>query len=549
MCGIYGILLKKPANIYNLILQGLSQLQNRGYDSAGICVYNDGLKITKYASTEVSALDLLRRESFIDSPIVGIGHNRWATHGQKTDANSHPHASNDGNWAVVHNGIIENYEELKLMLPNSMFNSQTDTEVISHLLQHYYDGDILSTIQKTTALLKGSYALIIMTTYEPTKLFCVRDGSPLLIGYNEERIIITSEKSGFGSSVKYATINGICIIDESFTIDNYTEYIVDEESLTPYPYEHWTLKEIHEQAIVPSYQTVNIGAEHIILLGCGTSYYAALYGMHFFKKTGKYNTVQVFDGADFTTRDIPKGKTIFILISQSGETRDLYRCIEIAKQRDIQTIGIINVEDSLIAREVDKVVYCKAGKEVGVASTKSFMSQVICLSVLSGNDPTNLSAYIQKTIQICKPICSYLAKQYTNLFLLGKGADEIIAKEGALKLKEMAYIHAEGYSSSSLKHGPFALLDENMPVILLNFEQEHTPKIMNCYHEIVSRKSPVLFITNRENEYADIVIPYNETYASLLGIIPIQLLAYYISVSKGINPDKPKNLAKVVTVE
>ena len=549
MCGIYGILLKKPANIYDLILQGLAQLQNRGYDSAGICVYNDGLDIIKYASTEVSALDLLSRVSFEGSPNIGMGHNRWATHGQKTDANSHPHASNDGNWAVVHNGIIENYEELKLMLPNTMFHSQTDTEVISHLLQHYYDGDILKAIQKTTSVLKGTYALIIMTTYEPTKLFCVRDGSPLLVGYNEERIIITSEKSGFGCSVKYAPINGICVVDESFSLDNYKEHIINEESLTPYPYEHWTLKEIHEQSNVASCKTQDINAEHIILLGCGTSYYAGLYGMHFFKKTGKYNTVQTFDGADFTTLDIPKGPTVFILISQSGETRDLYRCIEIAKKRTIKTIGIINVEDSLIAREVDTVVYCKAGKEVGVASTKSFMSQVICLSILAGNDTSNLSQDIQKTIQLCKPICSYLAKQYTNLFLLGKGADEIIAKEGALKLKEMAYIHAEGYSSSSLKHGPFALLDENMPVILLNFEQEHTPKIMNCYHEIVSRKSPVLFITNRENEYADIVIPYNENYASLLGIIPMQLLAYYISVNKGINPDKPKNLAKVVTVE
>jgi glucosamine--fructose-6-phosphate aminotransferase (isomerizing) len=549
MCGIYGILLKKPDNIYDLILQGLAQLQNRGYDSAGICVYNDGLHITKYASTEVSALDLLSKTTFVDRPKIGMGHNRWATHGQKTDLNSHPHASNDGNWAIVHNGIIENYEELKELLPRTTFHSQTDTEVIVHLLQYNYEGDILATIQKTIGLLKGTYALIIMTAYEPNKLFCVRDGSPLLIGYNEERIIITSEKSGFGCSVKYSPINGICVIHDNFTLENYTEHIVDKESLTPYPYEHWTLKEIHEQVNVTSISSLDINAEHIILLGCGTSYYAGLYGMHFFKKTRNYNTVQVFDGADFTTRDIPKGSTVFILISQSGETRDLYRCIEIAKQRSIQTIGIINVEDSLIAREVDRVVYCKAGKEVGVASTKSFMSQVICLSVLAGNDTNGLSGDIQKTIQICKPICSYLAKQHTNLFLLGKGADEIIAKEGALKLKEMAYIHAEGYSSSSLKHGPFALLDEEMPVILLNFEQEHTPKIMNCYHEIVSRNSPVLFITNRENEYADIVIPYNETYASLLGIIPIQLLAYYISVSKGINPDKPKNLAKVVTVE
>ena len=266
MCGIYGILLLKQANIYNFILQGLAQLQNRGYDSAGICVYNNRLQITKYASTEVSALDLLKREEFVDMPIIGMGHNRWATHGQKTDANSHPHASNDGNWAVVHNGIIENYEELKELLPNTIFNSQTDTEVIVHLLEHYYDGNILAAIQKTISILKGSYALIIMTHYEPTKLFCVRNGSPLLIGYNDERIIITSEKSGFGCSVKYAPIDGICVVDASFTLDNYTEHIVDEESLTPYPYEHWTLKEIHEQVNVTSCKKLDINTEHIILL-------------------------------------------------------------------------------------------------------------------------------------------------------------------------------------------------------------------------------------------------------------------------------------------
>jgi glucosamine--fructose-6-phosphate aminotransferase (isomerizing) len=313
-------------------------------------------------------------------------------------------------------------------------------------------------------------------------------------------------------------------------------------------------------------------------LGCGTSYFAGLYGMYFFKQTCNFNTVQVFDGAEFNNCDIPKiGETAFILISQSGETKDLHRCIEIAKSNNATTIGVINVVDSLIAREVDCGIYCNAGKEVGVASTKAFTSQVVCLSLaaiwfaqLHGinenkrvkmiSDLHNLSNDFKSALGCCSEQIQQTAKQISahSMFLLGKGSDECIAKEGSLKIKEISYIHAEGYSSSSLKHGPFALLDENLPVIILNLDQIHKAKTLNCCEEVASRNAPIIFITNDEindniinnpRNCETVFVPENKTYASLLGVVPIQLLAYYLSVEKGINPDKPKNLAKVVTVE
>jgi len=296
--------------------------------------------------------------------------------------------------------------------------------------------------------------------------------------------------------------------------------------------------------------------------------------MYFFKQLCQFNTVQVFDGAEFNEQDIPiVGNTVFILVSQSGETKDLHRCIEISKNNNITTIGIVNVVDSLIAREVDCGIYCNAGKEVGVASTKAFTSQVVCLSMAAiwfsslqninekkrvrmVSDLHNLASDIKLTLKLCSEnIKEYITKiNKSNMFLLGKGSDEFIAKEGALKIKEISYIHSEGYSSSSLKHGPFALLDENFPVIILNMDQTHRAKTLNCYQEVSSRNSPVLMITNDISISSDvscdiIYVPENKSYASLLGIIPIQLLAYHLSINKGINPDKPKNLAKVVTVE
>jgi glucosamine--fructose-6-phosphate aminotransferase (isomerizing) len=315
--------------------------------------------------------------------------------------------------------------------------------------------------------------------------------------------------------------------------------------------------------------------QNIIILGCGTSYFAGLYGMHYFKQLCNFNTVQVYDGAEFSEIDITKlGNTSFILISQSGETKDLHRCVEIAKNNNIVTIGIINVVDSLIARDVDCGIYCNAGKEVGVASTKAFTSQVVCLSMaaiwfstLQGinekkrqrfiTDLHNLSSDIKLALAASNARILDIANKFgnkTNMFLLGKGSDEFIAKEGSLKIKEISYIHSEGYSSSSLKHGPFALLDENFPVIILNLDQVHRSKTLNCYQEVASRGAPILLISNdisiSQEVTCDIMyIPENKSYASLIGIIPIQLLAYHLSINKGINPDKPKNLAKVVTVE
>lgn len=597
-------------------MNALIQLQNRGYDSCGICSINENkFDIHKFASTnEQDAIDKLLSLK-LQSPentYIGFGHNRWATHGIKNNINAHPHLSNSGNFSIVHNGIIENYNELKqyLISKNYTFLSQTDTEVIVNLIDYNYKNNnenIYEAIKISINSLKGTYGLIIQSTFEPNSMYCVRNGSPLLIGQNDDKIIVTSEQSGFcGLVLNYITLNNddICIITRNenklsiTTKHNYEKKnitIIDSE-ISPQPYNHWTLKEIYQQPDI-ALNSINNGGRikneyevklggleqhieilkdinNIILLGCGTSYFAGLYGSHYFKYLCNFNTVQVIDGAELNEYDIPKiGTTAFILISQSGETKDLHRCLEIAKNNNIITIGIINVVDSLIAREVDCGIYCNAGKEVGVASTKAFTSQVICLSMAAIwfsslqninknkrakiiNDLHNLSNDIKLTLDYCKSKIIDIVTTFNdnNMFLLGKGNDEYIAKEGALKIKEISYIHAEGYSSSSLKHGPFALLNENFPVLILNLDNNHKAKTINCYQEVSSRNSPIIFITNDisiDNSiiYEYIKIPYNRSYSSLLGIIPIQLFAYYLSIKKGINPDKPKNLAKVVTVE
>ena len=621
MCGIFGIILNNNGeNIYQLVLNGLAQLQNRGYDSAGLAVVKDDtISVFKYASTnEETALEKIEKlklganENADDGVVYSImGHNRWATHGIKNDTNAHPHLSNSKKFAIVHNGIIENYNELKQQLIKNgyIFYSQTDTEVIVNLIDYNYTrcSHSFDAIKETIKELRGTYGLLIQSLYEPNKLFCVRNGSPLLIGQNEDRVIITSEQSGFCNMVNnYITLHNddICLIEKTpakITITTTHTYITKNvtilnSELSPHPYEHWTLKEINEQpdAVLNSINKggriknnaeVKLGGleqhtetfkniNNIIILGCGTSYFAGLYGMYFFKQICNLNTVQVFDGAEFNEYDIPHiGNTCFILVSQSGETKDLHRCIEIAKNKNIMTIGIINVVDSLIAREVDCGIYCNAGKEVGVASTKAFTSQTVCLSMTALwfaqlqnvnlkkrttmiRDLHNLSKDVEIALEGCREHMLAISQKITasNMFLLGKGSDEYIAREGALKIKEISYIHSEGYSSSSLKHGPFALLDENFPVIILNLDQTHRAKTINCYQEVSSRNSPIIMISNdisiAQEVVCDVIyVPENKTYASLLGLIPIQLLAYYISINKGINPDKPKNLAKVVTVE
>lgn len=606
MCGIFGIVSANQENIYERIINGLIQLQNRGYDSSGLCVLNNKhLEVHKYASTpKESSLQKLQ-EKCLNKGLhsLGIGHNRWATHGVKNDTNAHPHLSNNKHFAVVHNGIIENYLELKQELINNGFTffSQTDTEIIVNLISFYYNklGDTLQSIQATIAKLQGTYGIIVLDLLSPDKLFCVRNGSPLLVGKSDDFVIITSEQSGFCNLVSnYITLHNddICVIERTRlqvkTSGTYTgkKVLTLNQDLDPQPFAHWTLKEIWYQPTVVLNSINNGGridgpsrvklggldqhlsvlkdVSNIIILGCGTSFFAGLYGMHFFKRLSSFNTVQVFDGAEFSDYDIPRvGKTAVILISQSGETKDLHRCIEIAHHANAVTIGVINVVDSLIAREVDCGVYCNAGKEVGVASTKAFTSQVVCLSLmaiwfsqLQGvnehlrsrtiSDLQNLSNDFKNTIENVESVTKVLSTKLVdskNLFILGKGSDECIAREGSLKVKEISYVHAEGYSASSLKHGPFALLDETFPVIILNLDGRYGAKIQNCVEEVKSRGSPVILISSQEP--CEICVSANSSYSSLLGLVPIQLLAYNLSVQKGINPDKPKNLAKVVTVE
>ena len=611
MCGIIAILALENPDIVKLLLDGLIQLQNRGYDSAGICTLNEEFSILKYASTndQDSIKKLIDEKSKIKNSNIGIGHTRWATHGGKTDFNSHPHISYNNKIALVHNGIIENYKELKSFLIEKgiVFKSQTDTEVIVNLLAYNHENNkqsFVGSIKKTIDMLRGTWGLAIINIEEKNKLYCLKHGSPLLVSKNDDVVLIASEQSGFnGLTNNYFTLesNDICVIeilDNKININTNINYkfektIKDNFDLTPEPYPHWTIKEINEQ-FESSLRAISLGGrllssnevklgglienieilkriENLIFLGCGTSYHAALCGINYFKDLCNFNTVQVIDGAEFNNYDIPKmGNTAIVLLSQSGETKDLHRCIKIANDNDLFMIGIINVVDSMIAREVHCGCYLNAGREVGVASTKSFTSQVIIMSMIavwfSQIHQTNInkrSNYIKclrslpydikKTIEISDKNKDMLVKVLNkeNLFILGKGQAEAIAKEASLKIKEITYIHSEGYSGSALKHGPFALLDENLPVVLIAPYNQYYSKMNNAYEEIKSRNSPIVFVTDDEKcDYKNkIIIPKNKIFVDLLSVIPLQIASYYISLKRKINPDMPRNLAKCVTVE
>lgn len=614
MCGIVACISKE--NCVVSLYDGIVQLKNRGYDSVGICTINsddNSFMVDKYASSEHvdSYLKLQQQLHRHDLSRIGIAHTRWATHGAKTDINSHPHVSTCGKFVLVHNGIIENYKKLKEMLLKNeyVFNSQTDTEVIVNLLSFLYqiNSNIMKCIQELTLMLEGTWGLAIMCIDEPNTLYCTRHGSPLLIGYDDNCAIAVSEKSGFCNKISnYFILNNydICKITQTDTgikISTNTEYVLNKLTnilydLTSEPYPHWTIKEINEQ-VESSLRAISMGGrlldsnhvklggleenveelvsmDNLILLGCGTSYFAGMHGLYFFKDLCHFNTVQLFDGAEFNENDIPKhGKTALLLISQSGETKDLHRCIEIGKNHNLFLIGLVNVVDSLIAREVNCGCYLNAGREVGVASTKAYSSQVILLAMISVwfaqeknineykrknyiKDIRQLHCDIQKTLEMnndkIENIVDTIFKNRNDCFLLGKGKSESVAREGSLKIKEISYIHSEGYSTSSLKHGPFALLDENFPVIIIAPDDANYNKGENAYEEIKSRHAPIIFVTNKNNQEDKenvLYVPKNNTFADLLCVIPLQLLAYKLALSKGINPDVPRNLAKVVTVE
>lgn len=615
MCGITAYLGKNQC--FNYLINSLKMLQNRGYDSAGIAtLLNNDIKLVKYASDNESAINKLQKNQLLESGNIGVAHTRWATHGPKTDLNAHPHLDYTGRFALVHNGIIENYSILKkdLMQKGVTFKSDTDTEVIVNLISFNFhqSNNLELAIQQTIEQMTGTWGIVLIDKESPNQIFLTRHGSPLLIGKSEDNLIITSEISGFCNYINNYTVvknNDLIHIkldNDQFKmnkINSYTFTQLDhkEIQLTPEPYDFWTLKEIMEQpqsvmralnygARIKDDYNVNLGGlnsmkdellevNNLIILGCGTSLHAALIGKVFMDELENFDSVHVFDGAEFSKKCIPrKGKTALLLLSQSGETQDLHRCIKIGRDYDLIIMSVVNVVDSMIAREADCGVYLNAGREVAVASTKAFTSQLVILNLIAIwfsqnfikhsmvckkmiNDLRNLSSDVQDAIQLCQNnnLISNLAKQiieskHKTMFVLGKGQHKEIAREAALKIKEIAYIHAEGYSGSALKHGPFALIDDNMPIIFVAPNDETYSKMLNSAEEVKARNAHTIFITDHPTENSSkldqiIRIPFNKTFSGLLSIVVLQMLAYYLSVNQGINPDFPKNLAKVVTVE
>jgi len=607
MCGIVGYLGNE--NYYNYIINGLKLLQNRGYDSAGLSYLYEGyVKTYKYASTDDNnSIELLEDSiDLLQDSHIAIGHTRWATHGPKNNINAHPHHDNNNMFSIVHNGIIENFQQLKeqLLQENFVFHSQTDTEVIAVILGKYYaiHNNIEKAIEYTVMQLQGTWALVIIHQDFPDQIWLTRNGSPLLLGIEEEFVLIVSEQLAFNNHIKsYIIIENHDIIHIKKT-ENKIEYnenikrypiktkLKDDVIIKPDDFEHWTLKEIMEQPDAIKRCTNNGGriddnisvklggleqnktrlldCEHAILLGCGTSYHSSLWSEEIFKSLDIFSTIHVFDGAEFDIIDIPKkGKTCLLLCSQSGETKDLHRCIHIAKEYDLPTIGVVNVVDSLIARDTDCGVYLNAGREIAVASTKSFTNQCIILSMIAVWFSQNKGTSIKKRKSIIDSI-RHIPFQIQNtfknvslrtfnqfldkktLFILGKDKELAIAKEGSLKIKEICYIHAEGYSSSALKHGPFALVEENLPIIILDIGEKNRDKNRNAYEELISRKAKVIYITDKQTDIENhILIENNEIFGGLIANICIQLMGYYKAVENNINPDFPRNLAKVVTVE
>lgn len=604
MCGITIFLSKNNSDIIRNILDSLYNIQNRGYDSIGISYFSDNLEdwcIEKYASTnnKDGIKQLEEKISNIKSSLA-IGHTRWATHGARSDINAHPHISMNKKIIVVHNGIITNFNVIKDMLISKgyKFISETDTEVISNLLEDELSitKNIYKAIINVTKKLEGTWALGIINTEERDKIYITRHGSPLLLGENSKEVICCSEISGFiGLINNYIVLDNddILIIDQNgYHIER--EYKINKINkisyeTTPYPYKHWTLKEIYEQPRSIN-NAINNGArikdnnivlgglnnlqnyknsiDNIIILGCGTSYHASMLFKYYIQNNKKFNIVTSYDASEFTELDIPnKGKTLFIVCSQSGETRDLINILEICKKYDSITIGVINVVDSMITKMVDCGVYLNAGLEKAVASTKSYTSMLIVLSLIAMwfnqnnnlmiNNLKNISTIVSDILENehIKNDCLNLVKftnrnKVENMFILGLGKLFSVAKEGALKIKEISYIHAEGYSARSLKHGPFALLD-NKTVVILLIDASNIEKLTSTYHEITARETNCFVITDSETDLFKnkIVIPNIKYYNEILFAIILQYIAYHLSISREINPDKPRNLAKVVTVE
>lgn len=615
MCGIVGYIGKREA--YPIILNGLKRLEYRGYDSAGIALY-DGKDIQlcktqgKVADLEAKAKTEINREGN-----VGIGHTRWATHGVPNDVNSHPHYSNNGELVMIHNGIIENYASIKKELTNRgyTFKSETDTEVLVNLIEDIQKQEKVKlgkAVQIALNQVVGAYAIAVFDIKKPNEIVVAKLGSPLAIGVGEDEFFIASDASPF---IEF-TNNAIYLEDEELAIirlgrDVKIRKIKDDKLVAPYiqelqlnleqiekgGFDHFMLKEIYEQpsVIKDTYRgrlladqgIVRLGgledhiekflnADRIIIVACGTSWHAGLVAEYIFEDLTRI-PVEVEYASEFRYRNpIISEKDVVIAISQSGETADTLAAIKLAKSKGAFVFGICNVVGSTISRETHSGSYTHAGPEIGVASTKAFTTQITVLTMMAlrlakAKGTISNSAYmlylrelelipdqVQEALLSEDKIkeISAVFKDARNFLYLGRGYNFPVALEGALKLKEISYIHAEGYPAAEMKHGPIALIDEHMPVVVIAIKSEHYEKVVSNIQEIKARKGKIIAVVSKGDtavrDMADYVIevPHTpEALTPLVTTIPLQLLSYYIAVLLDKNVDQPRNLAKSVTVE
>lgn len=608
MCGIVGYIGTHQAA--PVLLDGLAKLEYRGYDSAGIAVY-DGEKIRmEKAVGRLKVLEELTQDGATLPGTVGIGHTRWATHGVPSDLNAHPHFNHDHSIVVVHNGIIENYLKLKKKLAGKgyEFLSETDTEVIAHMLDYYYKGDPLDAISKAMHRMEGSYGLGIMFRDHPDEVYAVRKDSPLIVGTSPEGNLIASDVPAvlkYTRDVYYLENEEIV----KLTRDGLHFYNIDEEELEKTAihidwdmnaaekggYEHFMLKEMHEQpkavkdTLTPRIKNGDVVIEElgmtdeeiraiskIFIVACGSAYHTGVTAKYVFEKLARI-PVEVDLASEFRYRDpILPENTLVVIVSQSGETADTLAALRLAKEKGVRTLGIVNVVGSSIAREADNVMYTWAGPEIAVATTKAYSTQLIAQYLLamkfakvrgtvSQNDfdamiqslerlPEQISLLLSHKENVQRFANRYLAAEH--VFFIGRGIDYAISMEGSLKLKEISYIHSEAYAAGELKHGTISLIEDGRLVVAVLTQPELYKKTISNIQEVKTRGAFVMAVTNVGNteveKVADYVVYLPETnpiFANSLAIIPLQLFGYYVSIGRGLDVDKPRNLAKSVTVE
>lgn len=613
MCGIVAYIGHREA--YPIIIKGLQRLEYRGYDSAGVAILNGDLKVYKKAGKVSDLHDFVKGKDVAGK--IGMGHTRWATHGEPNDRNAHPHNSQSGKFAIIHNGIIENYSSIKaeLIKRGHTFNSDTDTEVLIHLIEDIHENgnvNLDEAVRLALGEVIGAYAIVVLSKENPNELICARKGSPIVLGVGKanDEFFVASDATPiieYTNNVIYLNDGEVAYIKDGKltvkTIENQvkTPYIheleLKLEQLEKGGYDHFMLKEIYEQPRsiwdsmrgridakkgflrmggVAEYENKFVNAKRIVIIGCGTSWHAGLVAEYLIEDLARI-PVEVEYASEFRYRNpVIYEDDIVIPISQSGETADTLAAIELAKSKGATIFGVCNVVGSSIPRATHAGAYTHAGPEIGVASTKAFTAQVTVLTLIALqmarsrgtitdsrfhqllNELEAIPAKVEKALQSNDMIMKLAAKfkDVSNALYLGRGYGFPVALEGALKLKEISYIHAEGYPAAEMKHGPIALIDENMPVVVIATKNETYEKVVSNIQEVKARKGIVIAIITEGDEtvkgMADYCIEVPETddiLVPLISVIPLQLLSYHIAVMRGCNVDQPRNLAKSVTVE